>query len=137
VSIHGSRVFAAWVVDTLTDGGLAVALGEAPASVPANAGWGAVYPIAGGIVEGSLNEPNSDATPDVQVTSVAYQADQVLWHVDKVRELILAAVPADLSDGRRVTFVEPTWADPTLIRDDQKQPPTFYCPDRFTFRTAG
>lgn len=136
MSIHGSRVFALWVVDVLQDGGLAVALGGRPANVPTASGWGAVYPIAGGTVSGSIDDPNSDATPDVQVTSVSYQADQTLWHVDKVRELLLAALPADLSDGRRVLFGAPSFADVTLLRDNDVDPPTWYSPDRFSFRTA-
>lgn len=137
MSLHGSRVFAEWVVATLQAGGVAVALGGKPTTVPAKKGWAAVYPIAGGVVTGSIDDPNSDATPDVQVTSVSYNPGQTLGHVDLVREVLLAAVPADLSDGRRVIFGEPTWSDPTLMRDDDVQPSTWYCPDRFSFRTAG
>ena len=136
MSVHGSRVFATWVVSTLTGGGLAARLGMKPASVPSGAGWSVVYPIAGGIVDGTILDPNEDATPDIQVTSASYDATQTLWQSDKVRELLLAAVPATLSDGRDVIFVEPTWPDPTLARDEDVTPPVFFCTDRYSFRTA-
>lgn len=136
MSIHGSRVFALWVVEVLTDGGLAVALGGKPTNVPAGKGWGAVYPLAGGTVDGSIGAPNADATPNVQVTSVSYNPEQALWHADKVRHFLLAAVPASLSDGRRVIYGEPSFSDPTLARDDDVSPATWYCPDRFSFMTT-
>lgn len=136
MSLHGSRVFALWVVNVLTGGGLAVALGGKPATVAANKAWGAVYPIAGGTVEGPLGDPHSDSSPDVQVTSSAYNAEQALWHVDRVRQLLLAAVPATLSDGRHVILGEPSFSDPTLARDDDVAPPVWYCPDRLSFRTT-
>lgn len=136
MTIHGSRVFATWIVSTLTAGGVTARLGQKPATVATGAGWSVVYPIAGGTTEGTLQNPNEDATPDVQVTSVSYDAAQTLWQVDKVRELLLAAVPATLSDGRRVVFVEPTFADVSLSRDMDVTPPTFYCPDRFSWRTG-
>jgi len=59
-----------------------------------------------------------------------------MWMVDLVRVTLLAAVPATLSDGRKVIFVEPTFGGPTLIRDDDISPPVWYVPDRFSFRSA-
>lgn len=136
MNLHGTRVFALWVVELLTNGGLSVALGAAPATVPANKAWGAVYPIAGGVSDGPMGSPNDDASPDIQVTSVATRPEQTLWHADRVRSLILAAIPATLPDGRRVILGEPSFAIPTLIRDDDAQPPEWYCPDRFSFMTT-
>lgn len=136
MSLHGSRVFVKWVVGVLDAGGLEVALGGKPATVPAGSAWAAVYAIAGGTVSGTILDPNSDFTPAVQVTSVAYDPEQTLWHVDKVRELLLAAVPATLTDGRHVVFGEPAFSDPSLIRDNDVSPPAWYCPDRISFRTA-
>jgi len=136
MSVHGSRVFAKWVQSTLAGAGITAGLGVKPGSVPAGAGYAVVYPIAGGISDGTIQNPNEDATPDIQVTSVASTAEGALWMVDLVRVTLLAAVPATLSDGRKVIFVEPTFGGPTLIRDDDISPPVWYVPDRFSMRTA-
>ena len=136
MSIHGSRVFARWIKSTLTAGGLTVEIGQKPATVATGAAWSVVYPIAGGTVSGTLENPNEDAVPDIQVTSVSYNAEQTLGQVDRVRALLLAATPAVLADGRSVIFVEPSFADASLARDNDVTPPTFYCRNRFSFRTA-
>lgn len=136
MSLHGNRVFAAWVKSTLAAGGVTVELGVKPKTVPAGSGYSVVYPIAGGVTDGTLENPNEDATPDVQVTSVGSSAEQTLWQVDKVRTVLLAAVPATLSDGRRVVFVEPTFGGPSLFVDNDVQPPVWYVPDRLSFRTV-
>jgi hypothetical protein len=136
VSLHNSRVFAEWVKSTLVAGGIAAEIGIKPATVPAGAAWSVVYPIAGGVSDGTLESPSEDATPDIQVTSVARTAAHALEQVYDVRTLILAAIPATLSDGRRILFAEPTFADVSLIPDNDVQPPLYYCPDRFSMRTA-
>lgn len=137
MSVHGSRIFANWIKSVLVAGSVAAEIGVKPASVPTGAGWAVVYPIAGGVVEGTLDNPNEDATPDLQVTSVGTSAEQALWMVDRVRTLLLAATPATLTGGRRVLNVYIVWPDATLIRDDDTGgPPVWYCPDRFSYRTA-
>ena len=35
-----------------------------------------------------------------------------------------------------VLTIEPTFADVSLIRDDDVQPPVYYCPDRYSMRTV-
>lgn len=136
MTVHGTRIFAQWIVATLDAGGLATELADKPAEATLDNGWAVVWPIAGGTVDGTLAAPNDDATPEVQVTCVAYYKDQTLWVVDRVRTLLAAAVPATLSDGRRVTRFEPVFAQPTLLRDNDVDPPTWYCPDRFAYRTT-
>ena len=136
MSIHGERVFIDWVIATLTAGGLSVGDGVAPTSTPTGAGYVVVYSIAGGITEGSLEAPRSDAAPNFQVTSVASDQRQVRWLVDRVRTLFDAAVPASLTGGRRVMWLDFPMASVTIIRDDDVQPPTWYAPDRFECGTA-
>ena len=136
MTIHGERIFIDWVIGVLTDGGLSVGDGVAPTSTPTGAGYVVVYSIAGGITEGSLEAPRSDAAPNFQVTSVGDDPRQVRWLVDKVRSLFNVAVPTALSDGRSVMWLDFPMASVTVIRDDDVQPPKWYAPDRFTVGTA-
>ena len=136
MSIHSERVFIDWVVATLTAGGLSVGDGVAPTSTPTGAGYVVVYSIAGGITEGSLEAPRSDASPTFQVTSVASDQRQVRWLVDRVRSLFDVAVPVTLSDGRRVMWLDFPMSSVSIIRDDDVQPPTWYAPDRLGVGTA-
>ncbi len=136
MTIHSERVFIDWVIDTLTAGGLSVGDGVAPVSTPAGAGYVVVYSIAGGIVEGSLEDPRSDAAPTFQVTSVSTDPRQVRWLVDRVRSLFNVAVPAVLADGRKVIWLDFPTASASIIRDDDVSPPNHYAPDRFDVGTA-
>ncbi len=136
MSIHSERVFIDWVIGILTAGGLSVGDGVAPTTTPTGAGYVVVYSIAGGITEGSIEAPRSDAAPMFQVTSVSTDPRQVRWLVDKVRSLFDTAVPATLSDGRRVVWLDFPMASTTVIRDDDVQPPSWYAPDRFSVGTA-
>ena len=134
--IHGSRVFADWVLGVLAGDGLWADLGKKPANVPAGNGWAVVYPISGGVTTGTLEHANEDVTPHIQVTSVGLAAEQALWVADRARALLLGAWPANLSDGRRVIFASTVFGEILLQRDDDSQPPVFYAIDRFIFRTA-
>ncbi len=136
MTIHGSRVFIDWVIGVLTAGGLSVGDGVAPTSTPAGSGYVVVYSIAGGITEGSLEDPRSDAAPTFQVTSVGTDPRQVRWLVDRVRSLFNVAVPATLSDGRKVIWLDFPTASASIIRDDDVQPPKYFSPDRFEVGTA-
>ena len=145
MSIHGSRVFAQWVVATLRAGGLIVGEAMKPAGVPANAGYAIVYPIAGGRTDGTLDDPNEMAEPRIQVTSYGvarYDDDtngmqQCQWVVDRVRALLNVALPVTLTDGRKVIQVSYPFADVSVIReDDTAGPPLFYAPDVIEFRTV-
>lgn len=135
-TIHKQGPFVDFVITTLTAGGLTVGDGIAPTSVPAGAGFCVVYSIAGGITDGTVDDPNEDASPNIQVTSSSVKPDQCRWLADKVRELINAAVPADLSDGRRVFWLNFPMASMTMLRDDDVQPPRWYVPDRMELGTT-
>lgn len=136
MSLHNERHFIDWIVGVLTDGGLTVGDSKAPESVPTDAGYCVVYSIAGGVTDGSLEAPRSDAAPNVQVTSTSFLPDQTRYVADRVRTLLDAAVPATLPDGRHVTWIDFPMASMTMIRDDDAQPPRFYIPDRFELGTS-
>jgi len=136
VSLHGQRVFIAWCISVLEDGGMTVGDGVAPTTVPDNSGYVVVYSIAGGITEGSIDEPNEDASPTFQITSVSSNPTQCRWLVDRARALFNAAVPATLSDGRKVIWLDFPMASTTIIRDDDAQPPAWYAPDRLIVGTS-
>lgn len=130
-SIHKQGPFVDWVIGVLRAGGLTVGDGVAPANVPAGSGFCVVYSIAGGTTDGTVDDPNEDASPNVQVTSSSTLPEQVRWLGDRVRALLDAAVPGVLSDGRSVIWLNFPMASMTMLRDDDVQPPRFYVPDRF------
>jgi hypothetical protein len=136
MSIHGHRVFVNWIDSVLTAGGLTVGLGVAPDSAPIGSGFAVIHSIAGGVTRGTLEAPRSDGEPNVQVTSVGSSEEQALWMADKVRSLLDAAVPATLSDGRHVVWLDFPMSSVTVLRDDDVQPPIWTAPDRFVMGTV-
>lgn len=136
MSVHGEQAFVDWVVGVLEAGDLVVGDGVAPTDVPAGSGYVVVYSIAGGITEGSLDDPRSDATAAFQVTSVGDDPRQVRWLIDKVRSLLNTAIPGSLVDGRRVIWLEFPTGSASVIRDDDRDPPGWYSPDRFEVGTS-
>lgn len=135
-SIHRQAPFVDWVVGVLEGGGLTVGDGVAPKSVPSGAGYVVVYSIAGGVTDGTIDDPNEDASPNIQVTSSSVRPDQCRWLADEVRAALNGAVPADLSDGRRVYWIDFPVASMTMVRDDDVQPPRYSIPDRFELGTT-
>lgn len=136
MSIHDERVFIDWVISTLTAADLEVGDGEAPDAPAPLDGYVVVHSIAGGITSGSVEAPRSDAAPNVQVSAFGRSARQARWLVAKVRTTIAAAVPATLTDGRKVIWLDFPMASVTVIRDDDSDPPMFHAPDRFEMGTA-
>lgn len=136
MSIHAEGPFVSWVIGVLEAGGLTVGDAQAPATVPDGAGYCVVYSIAGGTNDGTLDEPNEDASPNIQVTSSSRRPDQCRYLADRVRALLNAAMPADLSDGRRAYWLNFTTSSMTMVRDDDVQPPRFYIPDRVQIGTT-
>ena len=136
MTIHGERVFIDWVIGVLTAGGITVGDGVAPTSVPAGSGYVVVYSIAGGETSGAVDAPRSDAEPSFQVTSVASDPRQVRWLVDRVRSLFHVTIPATLSDGRKVIWLDFPMSSTTVIRDDKVQPAKYYAPDRLEVGTV-
>lgn len=135
-TIHAQGPFVAWVIGVLQAGGLTVGDSVAPTTIPTGAGYCVVYSIAGGISEGTIDNPNEDGAPNIQVTSSSLLPVQCRWLADKVRTLINAAVPAALSDGRSVYWINFPMSSMTMLRDDDAQPPRYSIPDRFELGTT-
>lgn len=137
MSIHQTGPFIAWIVDVLELGGLVVGDGHAPASVPPGSGYVVVYSIPGGGTDGSIDDPRSDASVAVQVTSSSTNTDQTRYLADRVRTILDAAVPAALpTGGRKVIWLDFPEGSPAMNRDDGVQPSRYYIPDRFEMGTA-
>jgi hypothetical protein len=136
MGIHQQAPFIAWIIDTLETGGLTVGDGIKPTPVPEGAGYVVVYSIAGGTTTGSVNDPRSDAEPNIQVTSSSTSQEQCRWLADRVRTLLDAAVPAVLTGGRKVIWFDFPMASYSMVRDDDVAPPRWSIPDRMEMGTA-
>lgn len=136
MSIHQSGPFVAWLIATLEAGGVTVGDAVRPADADDVKGYAVIYPIPGGSTSGAIDDPRSDATVAVQITSSSTDPRQCRWVADRVRSLLNEAVPAMLSDGRRVIFGEFPDGGPAVNRDDRVQNPRYFTPDRFEFGTA-
>lgn len=136
MNLHNERLFINWVKAVLEAGGYAVGVANRPTSVAAGAGYFVIWPIAGGVTTGTIYDPNDDASPNVQITASALDVDQALWLKDEARNLLAAAVPADLPGDRKVIWIEFPMASVTLLRDDDVQPARYAAPDRFQLGTT-
>jgi len=141
VTFRGADLTTA-IINTLTAAGFTVGDGEAPES----AGWqGAqgtstyipyvdVHPTPGGLTDGPLNDPNTDAWADYQIISVGAVRRQAEVVGDAVRAAMLAA-HLTVSGGRAVAYVRLDMLG-GAIRDDSVQPSVFYVSDRWRILTV-
>lgn len=138
MSVHQSGPFVEWILATLRADGLVVGYAHKPpdGDIPAGAGYSVVYPIPGGSTSGSIDDPRSDATVAVQITSSGTSPVQASDIADRVRFVLDAAIPATLTGGRRVIFGDFPEGSPAVNRDDAVQSPRYFSPDRFEFGTA-
>jgi hypothetical protein len=130
------------IVNVLTAAGFVVGDGEAPDS----AGWqGAqgqspyipyvdVHPTPGGLTDGPISDPNTDAWADYQIISVGAVRRQAETVGDAVRA-VLAATPPTVAAGRKVAYVRLDMLG-GVIRDDSVQPAVFYVSDRYRILTV-
>jgi hypothetical protein len=118
-------------------------------ATPGAAGWGwqgtpgqsrflpyrIVYPIAGGIFEGTLGEPSDDASLVFQVTCVGRDRPQCESIVDDTNLLLVERRPDLIVAGRYVTRV---WCEMTggARRDDTTQPPVFVATPQYRVDTT-
>lgn len=111
---------------------------------PAGAGWqgerGAsefvayviLWPIPGGVLDGSLGAPDSDAVTDYQVTAVGATREQAEVVADLVRtDLVRAELDIDDRGVISVTCDEFGGAVP----DRSVEPPVFMVADRYSVAT--
>lgn len=101
IPVHGNVRTLFDAVYTLLDSVLPVAVGDsqAPTTLP----HVIVYSVRGGLIDGTLGEPDVDFVQPFQVTCVSRRRDQAQWLQHEVRDLLLSqtlVVP-----GRGVTRV--------------------------------
>jgi hypothetical protein len=130
------------VISRVTTAGFTVGDGEAPDS----AGWqGAqgnspyipyvdVHPTPGGLTDGPLSDPNTDAWADYQIISVGAVRRQAEAVGDAVRAVMLAG-PITVGNGRSVAYVRLDMLG-GVIRDDSVLPSVYYVSDRYRILTV-
>jgi hypothetical protein len=88
-----------------------------------------VYPLPGGVFDGTLGCPDDDASLIWQVTCVGATRPQCEWVADKVNETLVGQ-PLTIP-GRYVTRVQADMAGGGVRRDDTVQPPVFIATPRY------
>ncbi len=89
-----------------------------------------VYPLPGGMFDGSLGCPDDDASLIYQVTCVGADRPQCEWVADKANVTLLTR-PYVTVAGRYVTRVQADMAGGGVRRDDTVQPPVFIATPRY------
>jgi len=88
-----------------------------------------VYPIPGGLFDGTLGCPSDDASLTWQVTCVGATREQCEWVVDETHASL---VEQPLTVAGR--FIDRVWSDMAgggARRDDEVQPPVFIATPRY------
>lgn len=130
IPVHGNVRTLHDAVYTMLDNALPVAVGdsEAPDTLP----HVIVYAVRGGLIEGSLGEPDVDATVPYQITCVSRRRDQAEWLQHEVRDIFLSQ--SLIVPGRGISRIYVS--DPSGIdRDSQLgelEGQLFYSTDIFT-----
>jgi hypothetical protein len=131
------------VIAALETAGLLVGDGEKPVG----GGWEdapresdfvpyvVVYSLLGGTTDGTIADPDDDAWPVFQLTSVGGTRGQAEWIGDVARSVMLSGSLVKVIGTRRCLRV--------LIdvlggaqRDDSEQPAIFYVPERYRLSTT-
>jgi len=141
VVFRGADLTAA-ILNVLTSAGFVVGDGEAPDSAGWQGAQGAstyvpyvdVHPTPGGLTDGPIGDPNTDAFADYQIISVGAVRAQAEAVGDAVRAVLLAT-PLTVANGRTVAHVSLDMLGGT-IRDDSVQPSVFYVSDRVRVLTV-
>jgi hypothetical protein len=129
-----SRPHTAGVISTLRTVGLTVGDAIAP-DTTATQKWAVVYGGGVGLLDGTMRDERTDASPVVQVTSVGTTAEQSEWVADTVRRTLLARPVTLAVSHRRVLSVSVEASQPTR-RDDDVHPPLFYGVDQYRISTT-
>lgn len=91
--------------------------------------YAVLYPLTGGVFDGTLGCPDDDANLIWQVTCVGSTRTQCEWAADKTLETLVGATPAVA--GRGITRLYADIAGGGVRRDDSVQPPVFISTPRF------
>jgi hypothetical protein len=141
MNVHLGQALSQRILTVLRAAGLRAGHAVKPTTTPA-AGWVGstfngyvvLYPMSGGLVDGTIDNPNEDASVLYQITAVGATAEQTELVADRARVAITSGTyPA--TGGRSVLLVEVDMVG-GVSRDDDAQPPVYYQPDRYRFRTA-
>jgi hypothetical protein len=97
--------------------------------------WAVVYGGGVGLLDGTIRDERTDASPVIQVTSVGTTAEQSEWVADTVRRTLLARPLTLTVAHRRVLSVSAEASQPTR-RDDDVHPPLFYGVDLYRISTT-
>jgi hypothetical protein len=120
------------IVDHVTDHtDLNVGDGHKPAG---DAPYVVLYLIDGGGLDGPVGDPEADLTTVVQATCVGRTQAEAMWVRDRVTRTF-RTVPIDTPTGRAVMQVR-TATPGGVTRDDDHQPPLWYCTPRFPITTT-
>lgn len=92
-----------------------------------------LYLIEGGALDGPVADPEADLTATVQATCVGRSQAEAMWVRDRVIRT-LRMLPIDIP-GRTVMWVRTTGPG-AATRDDQHQPPLWYCTPRVQIATT-
>jgi len=122
------------VLAALRTAGLAVGDAVAP-DTTATQKWAVVYGGGVGLLDGTMRDERSNASPVIQVTSVGTTAEQSEWVADTVRRTLLARPITLAVANRRVLSVSVEASQPTR-RDDDVHPPLFYGVDLYRISTT-
>lgn len=133
MNLHVGRELTDQVIAKLTTGGLTVGDAVAPATVPAGSGYVVVYPLAGGTFDGTVIDSDDDTRAVYQLTAVGSSRKQAEWVADEARVIMKTATWTLTNRG--VILVHPEFLG-GVQRDDDVQPPKFYCPDRWSIWTG-
>jgi hypothetical protein len=129
-----SRPHTAGVISALRDVGLLVGDAVAP-DTTATQKWAVVYGGGVGLLDGTMRDERSNASPVIQVTSVGTTAEQSEWVADTVRRTLLTRPITLAVSHRRVLSVSVEASQPTR-RDDDIHPPLFYGVDQYRISTT-
>ena len=128
------RPHTAGVIAALRTAGLTVGDAIAP-DTTATQKWAVVYGGGVGLLDGTMRDERSNASPVIQVTSVGTTAEQSEWVADTVRRTLLTRPITLTVANRRVLSVSVEASQPTR-RDDDVHPPLFYGVDLYRISTT-
>lgn len=95
-----------------------------------------VYPIIGGIFDGTLGEPSDDASLIYQVTCIGRDRPQCEWVADDTNDILIEQQASLVVPGRYIMRI---WADMPgggVRRDDEVQPPVFIATPRYRIEST-
>lgn len=121
------------VTTALTDAGLVVYLGGAPAGISptATTPYVVLYPDPGRAQAASLADDRTTFSAVVQLTCVGLTAEQVM----SVSDRAAAALSVVLTVAGRTSWKPEALDGQPVQRDDDVVPPCFYAPSRYRLRS--